>query len=53
LVRHIFQACPCGYTLSVTSQASYLPEYITPTPKKIKTPILLKNVRFHFYLQQK
>jgi hypothetical protein len=24
----------CGYTLRVTSQASYLPEYITPTQKK-------------------
>jgi hypothetical protein len=36
---HIFQACPgisfkparCGYTLRVTSQASYSPEYTTPT----------------------
>jgi hypothetical protein len=25
----------CGYTLRVTSQASYSPEYITPTQKKI------------------
>ena len=32
-LRHIFQACPCGYTLRVTSQASYSPEYITPTQK--------------------
>jgi hypothetical protein len=24
----------CGYTLRVTSQASYSPEYITPTQKK-------------------
>ena len=27
----------CGYTLRVTSQASYSPEYITPTQKKSKT----------------
>ena len=33
VVRHIFQACRCGYTLRVTSQASYSPEYITPTSK--------------------
>ena len=38
VARHIFQACPvwisgCGYTLRVTSQASYSPEYITPTQK--------------------
>ena len=33
VVRHIFQACRCGYTLRVTSQASYSPEYITPTQK--------------------
>jgi hypothetical protein len=30
--RHIFQACPVWiYTQSITSQASYSPEYITPT----------------------
>jgi hypothetical protein len=37
VVRHIFQACPVWiYTqsLRVTSQASYSPEYITPTQKK-------------------
>jgi hypothetical protein len=31
---HIFQACRFGYTLRVTSQAPYSPEYITPTKKK-------------------
>jgi hypothetical protein len=33
VVRHIFQACPVWiYTQStVTSQASYSPEYITPS----------------------
>jgi hypothetical protein len=31
VARHIFQACPVWYTLRVTSQASYSPEYITPT----------------------
>jgi hypothetical protein len=32
VIRHIFQACPV-WTLRVTSQASYSPEYITPTQK--------------------
>jgi hypothetical protein len=31
VARHIFQACPVWYTLRVTSQASYSPEYTTPT----------------------
>ena len=29
-----FKLARCGYTLRVTSQASYSPEYITPTQKK-------------------
>jgi hypothetical protein len=33
VVRHIFQACPVWISLRVTSQASYSPEYITPTQK--------------------
>ena len=33
MARHIFQACPV-YTLRVTSQTSYSPEYITVTHKK-------------------
>jgi hypothetical protein len=33
VVRHIFKPARCGYTLRVTSQASYSPEYITPTQK--------------------
>jgi hypothetical protein len=28
-----FKLAQCGYTLRVTSQASYSPEYITPTQK--------------------
>ena len=32
MVRHIFQACPVWiYTQSNITQASYSPEYITPT----------------------
>jgi hypothetical protein len=31
-----FKLVRCGYTLRVTSQASYSPEYITPTQKKLK-----------------
>ena len=31
--RHIFQACSVWYTLRVTSQASYSPEYIASTQK--------------------
>jgi hypothetical protein len=34
VVRHIFKLARCGYTLRVISQASYSPEYITPTQKK-------------------
>jgi hypothetical protein len=34
VVRHIFNLARCGYTLRVTSQASYSPEYIIPTQKK-------------------
>jgi hypothetical protein len=34
VARHIFQACPVwGYTQSNITQASYSPEYITPTPQ--------------------
>jgi hypothetical protein len=33
VVRYIFKIAQCGYTLRVTSQASYSPEYITPTQK--------------------
>ena len=34
VVRHIFQACPVWiYTQSNITQASYSPEYITPTQK--------------------
>jgi hypothetical protein len=29
-----FKLARCGYTLRVTSQASYSPEYITPTQQK-------------------
>jgi hypothetical protein len=37
VVRHIFQLLVrCGYTLRVTSKASYSPEYITPTQLLIK-----------------
>jgi hypothetical protein len=39
MVRHIFQACPVWiYTQSNITQASYSPEYITPTQQ-----ILVKN----------
>jgi hypothetical protein len=31
--NRIFKLARCGYTLRVTSQASYSPEYITPTHK--------------------
>jgi hypothetical protein len=35
VARHIFQACPVWiYTQSNITQASYSPEYITPTQKK-------------------
>jgi hypothetical protein len=40
VVRHIFKLARCGYTLRVTSQASYSPEYITPTQKKIIITVL-------------
>jgi hypothetical protein len=33
VVRHILKLARCGYTLTVTSQASYSHEYITPTQK--------------------
>jgi hypothetical protein len=29
-----FKLARCGYTLRVTSQSSYSPEYITPSQKK-------------------
>jgi hypothetical protein len=29
-----FKLAGCGYTLRVTSQTSYSPEYITPTNRK-------------------
>ena len=32
-----FKLAWCGYTLRVTSQASYSPEYITPTQKNHET----------------
>ena len=36
LARHIFfKFARCGYTLRVTSQTSYSPEYITPTQKQL------------------
>ena len=38
-----FKLARCGYTLRVTSQASYSPEYITPTQKKIMI------IRLHCY----
>jgi hypothetical protein len=34
VARHIFQACAVWIYTRVTSQASYSPEYITPTRKK-------------------
>jgi hypothetical protein len=34
MARHILKLAQCGYTLRVTSQTSYSPEYITPTQKK-------------------
>jgi hypothetical protein len=34
---YFFKLTRCGYTLRVTSQASYSPEYITPTQKKSKS----------------
>jgi hypothetical protein len=43
VVRHIFQACLCGYTLRVTSQASYSPEYTTPTQKKMNSYFVKKR----------
>jgi hypothetical protein len=33
VVSIFFKLARCGYTLRVTSQASYSPEYITPTQK--------------------
>jgi hypothetical protein len=39
--RIFFKLARCGYTLGVTSQASYSPEYITPTQKK--------NLKIHDY----
>jgi hypothetical protein len=33
----------CGYTLRVTSQASYSPEYITPTQKKLTIEYSVKH----------
>jgi hypothetical protein len=36
VARHIFKLARRGYTLKVTSQASYSPEYIRPTQKKQK-----------------
>jgi hypothetical protein len=52
VVRHIFQACPVWiYTQSnLPSQASYSPEYITPTQMKImnqECSILLRAIRPH------
>jgi hypothetical protein len=37
VARHIFQACPVWiYTQSNITQASYSPEYITPTQPNIR-----------------
>jgi hypothetical protein len=48
VARHIFQACPVWiYTLRVTPQASYSPEYITPT-QIIKSCCLSFNTRSEF-----
>jgi hypothetical protein len=45
VVRHIFQAYPKWiYTQRVTSQASYSPEYITPTTNHIISIIFLIKV---------
>jgi hypothetical protein len=38
-----FKLARCGYTLRVTSQKSYSPEYTTPTQKKIT---LLDYIKF-------
>jgi hypothetical protein len=38
VVRHIFQACQAWIYTRVTSQASYSPEYITPTQKDHDVP---------------
>jgi hypothetical protein len=35
VARHSFKPARCGYTLRVTSQASYSPEYITPAQQKL------------------
>ena len=35
-----FKPARCGYTLRVTSQASYSPEYITPTQQILKMIVL-------------
>ena len=41
MARHIFQACLVWiYSNMITSQASYSPEYITPTQKKSRTILL-------------
>jgi hypothetical protein len=36
-----FGLAQCGYTIRVTSQASYSPEYITPTQKKSSSNIVV------------
>jgi hypothetical protein len=41
VARHIFQACPVWiYTQSNITQASYSPEYITPTLSKYQVHIV-------------
>jgi hypothetical protein len=50
VVRHIFQACPVWiYTQSNITQASYSPEYITPTQQISYIYIMSK---FHHNLSQ-
>jgi hypothetical protein len=42
VARHIFQACPVWiYTQSNIAQASYSPEYITPTQQIPQLSMLL------------
>jgi hypothetical protein len=48
VARHIFQACLVWiYTQSNITQASYSPEYITPTQQISKLDIYFHN---HFFI---
>ena len=54
-----FKLARCGYTLRVTSQASYSPEYITPTQKNhidyvfsLITDKTIKAVNLEFVLKR-